>query len=56
MVKPFQMQVMAPEFSSVSLASQSMASYLTSQLLRLQTSAARSRSKPVKLPLSPTKP
>ena len=40
MVKPFQMQVMAPELRSVSFASQSMGSSWMSQPLRLATSAA----------------
>ena len=47
MVKPFQMQLMVPWFSSASLASQSMGSSCSAQLLRSATSEAKSKSKPV---------
>ena len=56
MVKPFQMQLMAPLFSSASLASQSMGSALNCQPFALHTAWARSRSKPVYWPSLPTKP
>ncbi len=56
MVKPFQMQLMAPDLSNASFASQSMGSYLTSHPCLSATAFAKSRSKPVNSPSSPTYP
>jgi hypothetical protein len=54
MVKPFQMHVIWPLLSRLSFASHEMGVGLYSQPSILQTAFARSRSKPVYLPSSPT--
>ena len=55
-VNPFQIQSMLPDSSSISLESQATGCALYSRPRRLATSFARSRSKPVYSPLSPTNP